>query len=182
MLLRAVLNGLAVSYHCRLPTRKLRNAYRQLIARILADHRVQMPQMGNWQGRWDDEAVVNHLLKSEMREYLKHMRLPEMTAVNEALLENVFVRISVSILGCSAWFLPCACVPFLPGHPARLTLAEGLLLQIARGGSYPSSCSQNQVCSVAFGAVALPTRMPRPQICFWHGAPLWGRSAPVGHA
>ena len=90
MWLRAVLNGLAVSYHCRLPTRKLRNFYRQLIAKILASHRVQLPRRENW----EDEAVVNYLLKNEMYRYLEHMRLPDMTAVNEALLENVFAGAS----------------------------------------------------------------------------------------
>ncbi|CAE7369261.1 RNF213, partial [Symbiodinium sp. CCMP2456] len=84
MFLRAVLNGLAVSYHCRLPTRKLRFDYRRLIAEILAERRVQLPQKGGWTRNgwteWEPESVVNWLLKNEMHQYMERMRLPEMTA------------------------------------------------------------------------------------------------------
>ncbi|CAE8620350.1 unnamed protein product [Polarella glacialis] len=82
--LRAVLNALAVSYHCRLPERHLRNQYRRKVAEELRKAGHRPPDTGK-----DDE--VGYLLKNEMWAYLEHMMLPPGTAKNETLLENVFV-------------------------------------------------------------------------------------------
>eukprot|EP00435_Cladocopium_sp_Y103_P034253 s610_g8.t2 len=90
---RCVLNALAVSYHCRLPTYKLRNAYRAQIAQILAMHGrpIQPANARAVREQWEPGNIINWLLREEMLLYLRHMTLPEMTATNNALLENVFV-------------------------------------------------------------------------------------------
>ena len=90
MFLRAVLNGLAVSYHCRLPTRKLRFDYRRLIAEILAERRVQLPQKGGWTRNgwtpWEPESVVNWLLKNETMPLLEAIHLQHASSL--ALLDG----------------------------------------------------------------------------------------------
>ncbi|CAJ1333582.1 unnamed protein product [Effrenium voratum] len=95
--LRAVLNALAVSYHCRLPTRPIRNEYREQIARILTKHRKELPREFFQRG-WDDGNIINWLVRDEMYQYLRHMTTPEMTAFNDALLENVFAHASVMMV------------------------------------------------------------------------------------
>ena len=92
MFLRAVLNGLAVSYHCRLPTRKLRFDYRRLIAEILAERRVQLPQKGGWTRNgwtpWEPESVVNWLLKNETMPLLETIHLQDATSLWLVLLDG----------------------------------------------------------------------------------------------
>ena len=92
--MRSVLNALAVSYHCRLPTHKLRYAYRSQVAQILQLHERRIPRQDR-QRDWTVEDIINWLLTNEMWLYLEHMDLPPMTAENHALLENVFAAASV---------------------------------------------------------------------------------------
>eukprot|EP00434_Breviolum_minutum_P031941 symbB.v1.2.028247.t1/scaffold2978.1/size66007/4 len=89
MTLRSVLNALAISYHCRLPDRRLRNAYRAQIAQILIHHRVSLPRESR-QSEWKDQDIINWLLNNEKTMWVRHMTLPDMTATNEALVENIF--------------------------------------------------------------------------------------------
>ena len=93
-MLLAVLNALAISYQFRLPTKEDREVYADLVASILAKHRVHLPRL-DFQRWWADKDVVQWLLLDEMREYFKLMpQRPELTAPNEALLENVFADAS----------------------------------------------------------------------------------------
>lgn len=94
MTLRSVLNALAISYHCRLPDRRLRNAYRAQIAQILIHHRVSLPRESR-QSEWKDQDIINWLLNNEKTMWVRHMTLPDMTATNEALVENIFVGTSI---------------------------------------------------------------------------------------
>ena len=89
---RSVVNSLAVSYHCRLPTHKLRNAYREQVAQILEAHRKPVPRTDRQiYDNWTPGNILNWLLKNEMYLYVTQMSLPNLTAINEALLENLFV-------------------------------------------------------------------------------------------
>ncbi|CAE7349564.1 RNF213 [Symbiodinium sp. CCMP2592] len=91
LMLLAVLNALAISYQFRLPTKEHREDYADLVASILAKHQVHLPRL-DYQWRLHDKDVVHRLLMDEMREYFKLMpQRPDLTAPNEALLENVFV-------------------------------------------------------------------------------------------
>lgn len=85
------MNSLAVSYHCRLPTHEFRNVYREQVAQILERHRKPLPRTDRQiYEKWDDGNILNWLLKNEMYLYVRQMSLPDLTAINEALLENLF--------------------------------------------------------------------------------------------
>lgn len=88
--LRSVLNALAISYHCRLPERRLRHAYREQIYQILTHHGVHIHRKSHV------KDVINYLLTNEKNRWVDHMKLPEMTALNEALVENIFVGTPIS--------------------------------------------------------------------------------------
>eukprot|EP00741_Cyanophora_paradoxa_P020194 tig00000219_g19493.t1 len=87
---RAVVLALAHCYHSRLAGRSAREKYRELLARLFkpnttADH-------------------LMHIIQWEQWDYLRRMELPPGTAMNEALLENVFVLL-VCIIHCIPVFL-----------------------------------------------------------------------------
>ncbi|KAJ4460556.1 putative E3 ubiquitin-protein ligase [Paratrimastix pyriformis] len=93
--LHAIFLGLCHVYHSRLSTGEQRGRYRELVAGICEEH-----------GKPTTSAKIEEALRTEQIDYLERMELPPGTALNQALLENVFValvciinRIPVFVVG-----------------------------------------------------------------------------------
>ncbi|KAK3257836.1 hypothetical protein CYMTET_33097 [Cymbomonas tetramitiformis] len=112
---RAIVLALLHCYYCRLATAEHRQAYLQRLAGVLqtAGHK-------HMDARW-----IRQEMRAEQLEWVNRMELPEGTARNEALLENVFV-----LLVCVLNRLPV----FLVGKPGcSKSLAFQLINSSLRG-------------------------------------------------
>eukprot|EP00741_Cyanophora_paradoxa_P015457 tig00020892_g14920.t1 len=87
---RAVVLALAHCYHSRLAGRNEREHYRELLGRTFRPARTANDLL--------------YIIQWEQRDYLRRMELPPGTAMNEALLENVFVLL-ICIIHCIPVFL-----------------------------------------------------------------------------
>ncbi|XP_046556922.1 E3 ubiquitin-protein ligase rnf213-alpha-like [Haliotis rubra] len=105
----SVVLALAHSYHSRLPDTCSRQTYRQRIAMIFAKHLVSTT-----------EHDILTIIQSEQRDILNRMELPQGTAKNTALQENVFV-----ILVCILNHIPV----FVVGKPG---CSKSLSLQLIK--------------------------------------------------
>lgn len=93
---RSFVLGLAHCYQSRLPTAEARKGYQQRVAECFRKHKRDLFQEQSF------EAIV----RAEQEDYLERMELPEGTAKNGALRDNVFVmlvcilnRIPVFVVG-----------------------------------------------------------------------------------
>lgn len=92
---RSFVLALAHCYQSRLPTAALRKVYQQQIACCFRKHNISFQQ-----------CSFENIVRAEQEDYLERMELPEGTAKNAALRENVFVmlvcilnRIPVFVVG-----------------------------------------------------------------------------------
>jgi hypothetical protein len=112
----AIVIALAHCYHCRLPSSGARAEYRELVARTWAQH-------GG--GRHVSPRQFAETVHAEQLELIERMVLPDGTAKNTALLENVFV-----LLVCILNRMPV----FLVGKPGcSKSLAMQLIFTNLRG-------------------------------------------------
>jgi len=93
---RSFVLALAHCYQSRLPTAEARQGYRKIVAGCFRKHK----------NREFQESSFEAIVRAEQEDYLERMELPEGTAKNAALRENVFVmlvcilnRIPVFVVG-----------------------------------------------------------------------------------
>ena len=93
---RSVVLALAHCYQSRLPTKESRKEYRRRLVDCFEEHHLST----------FDQRILEAIVRAEQDDYLERMELPEGTAKNSALRENVFVmlvcilnRIPVFVVG-----------------------------------------------------------------------------------
>ncbi|KAH3743879.1 E3 ubiquitin-protein ligase RNF213 [Pelomyxa schiedti] len=132
---KAIILALSHCYHSALETPILRQQFRKLACHVLHS-------CGYNKGYGEQEYLK--ILRKEQKDYLKRMELPPGTALNEALLENVFV-----LLVCILNKIPI----FLVGKPGcSKSLSMQLINRNLRGADSRDKWFQkcDQVISISF--------------------------------
>ncbi|CAK9110699.1 unnamed protein product [Durusdinium trenchii] len=174
---RSVLNALVVSYHCRLPTHKLREVYRQQVAQIFENHGKYLPRQ-NRQQTWEGGNILNWLKNNEMTRYIELMKLPEMTVMMVCILNQIPIfavgkpgnskSLALRILHASLRG-PDSEDPYLRNFPrlyvisyqgSEVSTSEGITKVFEKAKTYKESIAKDALVLVHFDEIGLAEASP----------------------